>query len=274
MPGVDRRARSARVLEFVATGGYALQGLRPLQAADQGRGRAVAVTHPELRRRSTGSTPGIIVEATMLDVRFRNGRIARQGRGERSAPRCSPGDTFFFAGLVLEVERMDVEELIVRATSQAGAHPDLWRRAHADLDQSRRPGARACSPTATGGRAFPTMCANGWRCRSGARSCPSPGSCWSRRFQREKRHYMVVLQLRSGWNANQSLGMLITKRMESRGLKPLRLRRHRLCDRGLGPEAGRPTRARCFSPDILEHEFVDWVQQSYAAASAPFARWR
>jgi ATP-dependent Lhr-like helicase len=39
-------------------------------------------------------------------------------------------------------------------------------------------------------------------------------------FPHEGRHYLVVYPF-EGWNAHQSLGMLVTKRMEMRGLKPM-----------------------------------------------------
>src|SRR3546814_10044096 len=65
---------------------------------------------------------GIIVEATMLNVRFRNGR--KLGKVEEGfAATLSHGDTFFFAGLSLEVEKIDTEDLIVRATTRPARIP-------------------------------------------------------------------------------------------------------------------------------------------------------
>jgi ATP-dependent Lhr-like helicase len=64
-----------------------------------------------------------------------------------------------------------------------------------------------------------------------------------------------------GWNAHQSLGMLITRRMESAGLKPMGFvaNDYALACYSLEPvDDPRPL----FSPDILEHEFVEWVEQS------------
>src|SRR3546814_10697074 len=65
---------------------------------------------------------GIIVEATMLNVRFRNGR--KLGKVEEGfAATLSHGDTFFFAGLSLVVEKIDTEDLIVRATTRPARNP-------------------------------------------------------------------------------------------------------------------------------------------------------
>lgn len=56
--------------------------------------------------------------------------------------------------------------------------------------------------------------------------------------------------------------MLITRRMESNGLKPLGFV---ASDYALGCYSLDPVTdpAALFSPDILEHEFVEWVQQSH-----------
>jgi ATP-dependent Lhr-like helicase len=64
-----------------------------------------------------------------------------------------------------------------------------------------------------------------------------------------------------GWNAHQSLGMLITRRMESAGLQPLGFvsNDYALACYGLQPIEDP---ASLFSPDILENEFVEWVQGS------------
>jgi ATP-dependent Lhr-like helicase len=70
-----------------------------------------------------------------------------------------------------------------------------------------------------------------------------------------------------GWNAHQSLGMLITKRMENAGLKPLGFvaNDYGLACYGLEPITDPKA---LFSPDILEQEFVDWVEQSYLLKTA------
>jgi ATP-dependent Lhr-like helicase len=70
-----------------------------------------------------------------------------------------------------------------------------------------------------------------------------------------------------GWNAHQSLGMLLTKRMEKAGLKPLGFVAN---DYGLACYALEPiTDPRSlFSPDILEREFVEWVESSLLLKTA------
>jgi ATP-dependent Lhr-like helicase len=89
---------------------------------------------------------------------------------------------------------------------------------------------------------------------------PAPDRLLIETFPREGRHYMVVYGF-EGWNAHQSLGMLLTRRMESAGLQPVGFvaSDYALATFSLKPVTDpRPL----FSADILEHEFVDWVQES------------
>src|SRR3546814_20156116 len=64
-----------------------------------------------------------------------------------------------------------------------------------------------------------------------------------------------------GWNAHQALGMLVTRRMEGAGLRPLGFvsNDYALACYGLDPI---DDPASLFAPDILEHEFVEWVEGS------------
>ena len=65
---------------------------------------------------------GIIVDAEMLQVRFANGRALGKVE-ERFAASLSPGDTFYFAGMSLEVVRIKDLDLIVRAAKKSAMIP-------------------------------------------------------------------------------------------------------------------------------------------------------
>jgi ATP-dependent Lhr-like helicase len=89
---------------------------------------------------------------------------------------------------------------------------------------------------------------------------PRPGQLLVETFPREGRHYLVAYSF-EGWNAHQSLGMLITRRMETQGLKPIGFVANDYALACFGLESVTDP-AALFSRDILEDEFVDWVQQS------------
>ena len=65
------------------------------------------------------------------------------------------------------------------------------------------------------GRASPPTCANGLKCNMRRSTLPEPGQLLVETFPREGRNYMIAYSF-EGWNAHQSLGMLVTRRMEDR----------------------------------------------------------
>jgi len=246
-----------QVLDYISTGGYALKAYDRFKRLTLGEDGLWRVSHPRFIEQHRLNA-GIIVEADMLTVRFRNGRSL--GKVEEGfAASMRPGDTFFFAGLALEVERMDTEDLIVHATRKPARIPtyggarmpistnlaDRVRRYFADPSQWPR---------------FPDDVRE-WLEMQGRRSAlPNPDQLLIETFPREGRHYMVVYSF-EGWNAHQSLGMLVTRRMETAGLKPLGFV---ASDYAIATYSLEPVLdpAPLFSRDVLEDEFVDWVQQS------------
>jgi ATP-dependent Lhr-like helicase len=246
-----------QVLGYIESGGYALKAydrFKRLTRDPDGRWR---VSHPKfvLQHRLNA---GIIVEATMLNVRFKNGRTI--GRIEEGfAATLSPRDTFFFAGLVLEVERIDTEDVVVRATSKPARIP-TYGGARMPISTHLANRVRAFLASPEEWPRFPADVREWLEMQARRSALPAPDQLLIETFEREKRHHMVVYSF-EGWNAHQSLGMLVTRRMETLGLKPLGFvaSDYAIATYSLEPVTDpRPL----FSPDILEHEFVDWVQQS------------
>jgi ATP-dependent Lhr-like helicase len=178
---------------------------------------------------------------------------------EYFASTLSPGDTFYFAGLVLEVERIEGTDLQVRASTKSARIPTYV-------------GARMAMSTNLADRVrnflydreewprFPDDVRDWLEVQAYRSVLPRPDQLLVETFPHEHRHYMVAYSF-EGWNAHQSLGMLITRRMESQGLKPLGFvsNDYALACYGLEPITDP---ASLFSPDILENEFVEWVQGS------------
>ncbi|MGO1303813.1 MAG: ligase-associated DNA damage response DEXH box helicase [Sphingomonas parapaucimobilis] len=247
-----------RVLHFIADGGYSLRAYDKFKRLVQQPDGLWRVTHPQFIAQHRLNA-GIIVEATMLKVRFRNGR--QLGRVEEGfAATLAPGDTFFFAGLSLEVESIDGEDLIVRATSRPARIP-TYGGSRMPLSTSLADRVRGFLADRREWDRFPPD-VHDWLEMQDRRSVlPRPGQLLVETFPREGRHYMVAYSF-EGWNAHQSLGMLITRRMEAQGLKPLGFVASDYALACYGLEKMTDP-ASLFSPDILENEFVDWVQQSH-----------
>lgn len=254
---VDKRVWS-RVLEFVATGGYALRAYDRFRRIVRDRQGMWRLAHPEMAARHRLNA-GIIVDAEMLDVRFRNGRSLGKVE-ENFGATLRPGDTFRFAGMDLEVEGMKDLELIVRAATRSGQIPS-YMGARMPLTTHLAERVRAMLVDRAGWARFPDdvrewLEMQDWRSR-----LPAPGELLCESFPFEGRYYTVFYPF-EGWNAHQSLGMLLTRRMETQGLSPLGFVAN---DYSLAVWGLKPVKdpAALLSSDILEHEFVDWVQDSY-----------
>ena len=247
-----------RVLQFVATGGYSLRAYDRFRRITRDRTGIWRLAHPEHAARHRLNA-GIIVDAEMLDVRFRNGRSL--GRVEEAfGATLSTGDTFRFAGMDLEVEGVRDLELVVRAAKRAGTIPS-YMGARLPISTHLAERVRQLLVDRAGWGRFPDDVRE-WLEMQDARSLlPGPGKLLVESFPHEGRAYSVIYTF-EGWNANQSLGMLITRRMAERGLAPLGFVAN---DYALGVWGLTPIDdpAPLLSPDILTHEFVDWVQDSH-----------
>jgi ATP-dependent Lhr-like helicase len=247
-----------RVLGFIRDGGYSLRAYDRFKRLTEDADGTWRVSHPRFIAQHRLNA-GIIVEATMLNVRFKNGR--NLGKVEESfASTLSNGDTFFFAGLSLEVIGIDTEDLLVKATSREARIP-TYGGARMPLSTSLADRVRAFLADPGEWARFPDDVREWLEVQKYRSVLPEPGQLLVETFPREGRHYMVAYSF-EGWNAHQSLGMLITKRMETQGLKPLGFvaNDYAIATYSLDPVTDP---ASLFSADILEHEFVDWVERSH-----------
>ncbi|OJU19653.1 MAG: DNA ligase-associated DEXH box helicase [Sphingomonas sp. 66-10] len=248
----------ARLLGFISDGGYALRAYDRFKRLTRDADGHWRVSHPKFVAQHRLNA-GIIVEATMLKVRFRNGRTL--GKVEEAfAATLAHGDTFFFAGMSLEVEKIDTEDLIVRATARPARIP-TYGGARMPLTTHLADRVRGFFAAPEQWHRFPGDVREWLEIQARRSALPRPDQLLVETFPHEGRHYMVAYSF-EGWNAHQSLGMLITRRMETRGLKPLGFvaSDYALACYSLDPV---DDPAALFSPDILEHEFVEWVQQSH-----------
>ena len=258
-----RQETFTEILNFIATGGYALRAydkFRRLVPEEGGIWRiakpAVAVQHR--------MNAGIIVEQPLLSVRFKNGR--KLGTIEEGfASTLAPGDHFFFAGLGLEVERIKDGDIIVHASAKSARIVTYGgQRMSMSTHLANRVRHMLCDRNDWS--RFPDDVREWLEVQAERSTLPEPHELLVETFPHHGQHFMVAYSF-EGWNAHQSLGMLITKRMENAGLKPLGFvaNDYGLACYGLEPITDPKA---LFSPDILEQEFVDWVEQSYLLKTA------
>ena len=247
----------ARVVAFIANGGYALRAYDRFQRLTKGVDGLWRVSHPRFVQQYRMNA-GIIVDQPVLDVRFANGR--KLGTVEEGfAATLAPGDCFFFAGTSLEVVRMDATDLVVRASAKPARIPS-WGGTRMAMSTHLADRVRHFLAEPESWRRFPDDVRE-WLEMQRLRSIlPGPDQLLVETFPHEGRHYMVVYSF-EGWNAHQSLGMLLTRRMESRGLMPIGFvsNDYALAIYGLRPiDDPRPL----FTAELLTEEFVEWVEAS------------
>ena len=247
-----------RVLEFVSNGGYALRAYDKFKKLLREKNGTWRLTHPKFIGQHRFNA-GIIIDVPMLSVRFGNGR--NLGKVEENfAATLSPGDTFTFAGMALEVQSIKDMDLMVRAAKKASQIPS-YMGARMPLTTHLSERVRAFLTDRASWSRFPDDVREWLEMQDHRSQMPGPDQLLVETFPHEKANFMVCYPF-EGWNAHQSLGMLLTRRMETRGLKPLGFV---ASDYALGVWAMEPITdpAPLFSADILADEFTEWVENSY-----------
>ncbi len=258
-----KRETFREVLGFIATGGYALKAydrFRRLVPDGEGRWRLASPAIAQQHRMNAG----VIVEQPLLAVRFKNGR--KLGTIEEGfAATLAPGDHFFFSGLSLEVERIKDGDILVHASSKS-ARIVTYGGQRMSMSTHLADRVRQMLADRGGWHRFPDDVSEWLEVQAQRSRIPEPHELLVETFEHHGRHYLVAYSF-EGWNAHQSLGMLVTRRMETAGLKPLGFvaNDYGLACYGLEPIADP---APLFSPDILEREFVEWVEQSHLLRTA------
>ena len=248
-----------RVIAFIATGGYSLKAYDKFKKLVKRPCGLWHLSHPKFAAQHRFNA-GIIVDSPMLDVRFRNGR--KLGKVEEGfAATLAPGNCFTFAGMALEVESIKDLDLFVRAATKAANTIPSYMGARLPLTTHLADRVRHMLTDRAGWARFPDEVREWLEMQAYRSQMPTPGQLLVETFPHDKRHYMVIYPF-EGWNAHQSLGMLVTRRMESRGLMPMGFV---ASDYALGVWSLKPITdpEPLFSADILTDEFVEWVESSY-----------
>ena len=215
--GLDRRDFDD-VVAFVDHGGYALRRYerwRRLERLPDGRYRAASPAVVQRLRMNIGT----IVEATTLKVRIKRGPYLGEVE-EYFALGLEIGDTFLFSGQLLRFD--GIREMTVQAVRAPGDTPKVpaYVGGRLPLTTHLAERVRAILARPAGWHAL-TDQVRDWLGIQQWRSClPEPDGLLIESFPRGQREFMVAYCF-EGRNAHQTLGMLLTKRMERAGLAPM-----------------------------------------------------
>jgi ATP-dependent helicase Lhr and Lhr-like helicase len=249
-----------RVLDFVATGGYALRVYerhRRLRLGADGRWHLAS----PLLARQYRMNVGTIVEAPHVRIRL-GPRGRRLGEVEEYfVAMLRPGDTFLFAGRLLRFEGMRENEAIA-SIAKGAADPKVPAYVGGRLPLSSALASRVRALIADPA-AWPRLPGpvREWLDAQRHRSeLARPDELLVETFARGGRHFLVAYCF-AGRNAHQTLGMLLTRRMERCSYRPQGFVASDYCIAiwSLRPAGDLDA---LFSADLLGDDLEEWMAES------------
>ncbi|TYC67464.1 ligase-associated DNA damage response DEXH box helicase [Stappia sp. BW2] len=268
-----------RVLDFVATGGYALKSYDQYAKLRKGKDGLWRISHPKIAQQYRLNV-GTIVEAPMLKVRLvrskASGRRTPVGRGGRVLgemeeyflEQMTPGDTFLFGGEVVRFEGIRESEAYVSRTTSDNPMIPSYMGGKFPLSTYLAEGVRTMLATPETWKALPEQVRDWLTIQQEKSVLPSRDGLLVETFPRANKHYMVCYPF-EGRLAHQTLGMLLTKRLERLGANPLGFvaNDYALAVWGLGDlslqfSSSRIPLDQLFEEDILGDDLDAWLAES------------
>nr|WP_241735746.1 ligase-associated DNA damage response DEXH box helicase [Aquisalinus flavus] len=235
--GYLTREQFDRVVEFVATGGYALKAYerfrRIVPDAKNERKGMLKIRNPAAAQQYRLNV-GTIVEAPAVTLRLGRPRRGPDGKARGSVrggrklgtveewfiEQLVPGDTFLFGGEVLKFEGMaEMEALVTRAPNSEVKVPS-WNGGKFPLTTFLADRVRQIINAQENWHTLPDQVRDWLELQRQRSIIPKPDELLVETFERSGRHFLVCYPF-DGQLAHQSMGMLLTKRLDRMGLQPL-----------------------------------------------------
>ncbi len=270
------RAQFDKALQFVSTGGYALKTYERYAKLRQTPEGLWRLSHPRFAQQYRMNV-GTIVEAAMLKVRLvARGRRRPLGRGgkvlgeieESFIDQLTPGDTFLFAGQILRFEGLN--EMTALASRSNAEDPQIpaYMGGKFPLSTYLADRVRAMLATPSQWRRLPPQVCE-WLTMQQIKSVlPKHDQMLVETFPRGHKHYLVCYPF-EGRLAHQTLGILLTRRLERLRARPLGFVASEyamaiwgLRDLSLMIESGKLSLAHLFEEDMLGDDLDAWLAES------------
>ncbi|MFX0544883.1 ligase-associated DNA damage response DEXH box helicase [Roseovarius sp. S1116L3] len=213
------RAEFDDCLDFCATGGYALRAYDKWQRLVQREGlwqlrdpRSAQIIRMNI---------GTIQDSDLVKVRMQRNRGGKPlGEIEEGfAATLTPGDTFLMGGQVVRYESL--REMTLEVSRSDGKKPKIATFAGTKFATSTQLSQRVIAMLAQPDwPALPRHTADWLHLQRRMSRMPTAGRLLIESFPHEGREHACIYGF-AGRNAQQTLGLLITKRMEELGLDPL-----------------------------------------------------
>ncbi len=266
-----------RVVDFVATGGYALRTYERyarIRKTKEGRWR---VSNPQVAQQYRLNL-GTIVEAPMLNIRMakrgEGGKLGRPGAvlgkvEEYFLEQLAPGDTFIFSGKVLRFEGIRESEALVSPAYSFDPKIPSYNGGKFPLSTYLADQVRSMLDDPDRWHRLPDQVRDWLSLQKEKSMLPKHDELLIETFPRGSRGYMVIYPF-EGRLAHQTLGMLLTRRLDRAGAKPLgfvatdySLGIWGLEDLGLMIANGRLSLPDLFDEDMLGDDLESWLNESF-----------
>ncbi|KAA0971157.1 ligase-associated DNA damage response DEXH box helicase [Aureimonas fodinaquatilis] len=267
-----------QVINFVATGGYALEVYERyarIRLTEDGTWR---ITHPDVAR-NYRLNAGTIIEAETLNVRLvRRKTRASIGMGgkvlgkieENFLETLTPGDSFLFAGQVVCFAGIhEMECVVTHAAPGEEAKVPYYGGSKFPLTTFLAEKVREILADPDEWQRLPEQVASWLRIQQIKSLIPQRNDLLIETFPDGNRFYMVAYPF-EGRLAHQTLGMLLTRRLERARAKPLgfvgtdyALSIWGAADMGHMIETGRLRLADLFDEDMLGDDLEAWMSDSW-----------
>ena len=252
------RERFDQVLAFVVDGGYALQGYDQWKRLHQPEPGLYRLRSPSLARRLRMNV-GTIVEAESLKVKKRRGPVIGEVE-EHFIQSLSPGDTFVLGGQVWRYERL--KEMAAEVTATTGRDPKVpaYAGGKFPLNTALAERVRTIFERSDDWRLLPKATREWLELQREKSELPRNDDLLVETFPRGGKWFLAAYSF-AGRNAHQTLGMLLTRRMESLGQAPLGFVAN---DYALACWSLKPVEdpAVLFDPEDLSNGMEEWLSSS------------
>ena len=269
-----------RVLQFVATGGYALANYERYAKIRKNTEGLWRITHPKFAQQYRLNV-GTIVEAPTLAVRLtkwrgkggspRGGRVLGKVE-EYFLEQMVQGDTFLFAGKVLRFEGIRENQCIVTSAQNSDPKIPAYMGGKFPLSTYLADQVRSMIADPERWQRLPPQVSEWLKIQQRKSLLPKRDQLLIETFpldERGQRYYMIAYPF-EGRLAHQTLGMLLTRRLERTGARPTgfvatdyAIAVWGLRDMGRMVANGELSFAALYDEDMLGDDLEDWLAESY-----------
>ncbi|MBA2650533.1 MAG: ligase-associated DNA damage response DEXH box helicase [Legionella sp.] len=252
-----------KLFQFVVDGGYTLKHYPQYHRLLEKNNKTFSPSSVKVMRRHRQNI-GTIIEATTVRVKIVNKKKDRVvGAIEESfIQELQPGDTFLFAGEVLEYIRLHDMFVETRKTTFKDAKLPSYNGGTMPLSTFLADEVLILINRPKSWKALPNKVKEWLALQHKFSAIPNKKAILVEQMPHKKKNYLIIYSF-EGRRANHSLGMLLTRRLESLKLKPLSFT---TSDYGLAINIFKPIPdeiiTNLFSSQILYEELENWLHDS------------